>query len=407
MIIWGALAIPFFGAIILLLFFKHKTVWWELLIPFAASVLLIFLSKAIVGHTMTTDTEYWGGYVTRAEYYERWNERVSCRHPKYRTETYTTRDSKGRTVTRTRQVQDGYHHAYDVDEHPPYWKVVDSNGISVSISSARFEWLCGRFKERRFVDMRRSYHTRDGDKYEATWSASKDPNYEVLEPVTSIHTYKNKVQVSDSVFNYPEVENPQEYGLFDYPTRLAEGYLCPAILGNGGPKAKEAEQKFSAINALLGPSKQVRVWVLVFKGQPLQTAMEQEAYWKGGNKNEFILTIGVNKEQKVQWCHVISWTEVDTLKIEARNKVMEQDGKVLDLESVADWLHPALRRGFIRKEFADFNYLSIRPPMWTILVTYLLVILVNVGVSAWVIFNEADESGNRRRSRFVHSLHWR
>ena len=102
-LIWFALIIPFITSIIIMQFWKDKAVWWEFIILFGVTPLAIFLCTLGAESSVTKDTEYWGSYAVDARYYEPWNERVSCSHAVYRTETYTYTDSKGRTRTGTRQ----------------------------------------------------------------------------------------------------------------------------------------------------------------------------------------------------------------------------------------------------------------------------------------------------------------
>lgn len=380
MIIWLAILIPIVASIVLYKKFQHKVLWWEFLIPFAISIVLIATSKLIIETAQTRDTEYWGGWLVEAEYYEDWNERVSCRHP----ESCDCSNKDGSC-----SGGHGYEHMYDVDYHPPYWQIMDSNGLVVGVDKNTFESLCKRFNNRSFVDLHRDYHTDDGDKYVANW----DKKELTLVPVTTSHSYENRVAVSDSVFNYQEVD-PKEFGLFDYP-RITHYYQCDAVIGSGDQTQGTANKRLKIYNAKLGRSKQVRMLVVVFKDQPVQAGFDQESYWKGGNKNEFVVTIGVDKENNVSWCHPFSWTEIEELKIETRNHIATQ--KKLNLEQIVEWLAPQVEKKFQRKPFADFDYLSVEPPMWAVLLTFFLVAGINGGVSFWIIRNQHEEGG---RSRF-------
>src|SRR3990167_2897830 len=80
MIIYGALLIPIITALVLFLLFRYKTVWWEFLIPLSASFLFIMLMKFGIEASQVQSKEYWGSFISRVEYYEDWDERVSCRH---------------------------------------------------------------------------------------------------------------------------------------------------------------------------------------------------------------------------------------------------------------------------------------------------------------------------------------
>jgi len=383
MIIWLAMLIPVITAGILYKKYQHKTLWWEFLIPVIVSVLLIACSKALIEHAQTRDTEFWGGVMQRAEYYEAWDEEVPCTH-----QNPCTCSNKDGSCTSFH----GYQHAYDVDYHSPYWQIIDSNNITVAINEQRFEALARHFGNRIFHDMHRDYHSNDGDMYRATW----DRKEETLVPVTTAHSYENRVAISDSVFNFPEV-NPQDFGLFEYP-EITNFYHCDSIHGSGDQTQGIANTKLNRWNAQIGASSQVRMLVLVFENLPIQAGFDQESYWKGGNKNEFVVTVGVDDAKKIQWCHVFSWTEVETLKVNVREHVMDQGN--LNLEELVNWMAPQVQQHFIRKPFADFDYLTIEPPAWAILLVFFIVAAVNGGLSWWIVCSQHQEEGWSRWHRW-------
>jgi hypothetical protein len=272
-----------------------------------------------------------------------------------------------------------------VDYHPPEWQIVDSNHSTFTISSTKFEGLAALWKNRQFVDMHRSYHSDDGDKYVAVW----DKLPESCEFTTSAHWYENRVAVSDSIFNYPEVDEKtrRTYGVFEYPA--VNGYNQQAVLGVSDPAA---EWKFQYLNAMLGAPKQVRVFVLVFKNQPLQASFEQEAHWKRSNKNEFVICIGVSDANAVQWARVLSWTEVEGLKVDTASHLTGQSQ--LDLSELATWLYPQIEKRWVRMPFAKFSYLTVEPPGWAIAITWILTAGLCFGLSWWFVNNEFDPIGD-------------
>jgi len=376
MIIWLALLIPIVTAIVLLIWFRKKTTLWEFLIPLGVSLFFILIFKFSVEAGLTTDKEYWGGWVVKIQYYEDWNEYI---HRTCTRQVPCGTDGNGHTQYCTEFYDCSY-----VDYHPPYWQIIESNGLKLRISKAEYARLKNKFgTPEKFIDLHRNYHTDDGDLYEVPWSGSD----KTLESITTEHSYENKVQASQSTFNYYEVD-PKKYGLYEYP-KVNAHYYVPAILGPGGLTKNAAEKKFQLINAKLGRSKQVRVFVLIFMNKPLEAGHDQENYWVGGNKNEFILTIGVDKEYRVQWCYPISWTDTEILKVESRAFVEEQEQ--LDLVALADWLYPKIKANFERKQFAEFSYLTVEPPVWALLVTYIVTLLLNIGAALWVIFNQFEE----------------
>ncbi len=379
MIIWGAMAIPVVTAIVLFVWFRHKTVVWEFVVPFAVSIVCIALFKYTTQKVQTSDSEFWGGWATHAQYFERWNEKVPCTHTKYCSET--CRNSDGSTYSCQKPC--GNQHLYDVDDHPPRWVLNDSNGESQSISRGQFEELATKWHSRKFVDLHRHYHTVDGDKYVATW----DKDDKTFVAVTTRHTYENRVQASTSLFNFERVD-PKLWKLYEYPG--IGTWDQPAILGGNGAQAQEADTLLRTGNAKLGRGKQVKMFVLQFGPEStLQTGLAQENYWRGGNKNEFTLALGTDDSGKVTWAHVISWTQEDRLKIDVREHALHQGQ--LDLVDLTQYMIDEVGARFERKAFADFSYLTVEPPGWAVALSYLLTLLVNLGVSYWIIHNSHKE----------------
>ncbi|HAU66561.1 TPA: hypothetical protein DCW61_04405 [Candidatus Uhrbacteria bacterium] len=385
MLIWGAMIIPVVVTIVLLVWFKHQTVWWEFLVPFVISLVCVIASKSITEAIQTSDTEYWGGWATQAEYYERWDEEVPCKHTKYCTRFVTRTRSDGSSYSDTESYDCGTEHFYDIDNHPPHWVLVDSNGESQSINQDQFEGLAQKWNSRTFVDLNRNYHSIDGDKYVATW----DGNDETIVLVTTQHRYENRVQSSNSIFNFEEIKDPGSLGLYEYP-RIGT-WDQRAILGDGGTRTNQADARLRYWNAKYGAGKQVKMFILIFpEGSALKTGLAQENYWKGGNKNEFTLAIGVDRDRKVTWAHIISWTEVDRLKIDVRDYAMEHEGQ-LDLMNLVDYMSKEVYEKFERKPFKEFSYLTVEPPGWAVALSYLITLLVNVGLSFWIINNRYEE----------------
>jgi hypothetical protein len=213
--------------------------------------------------------------------------------------------------------------------------------------------------------------------------------------VTTVHSYENKVQAATSVFKFPEVDTSKvrQYGLYEYP-EIKNPFDCPSILSYVKLFNQEkAEEKFDYINAMLGAKKKVRVWILIFQNQPMNASQYQEWMWKRGNKNELILTIGIDKNQRVQWVKPISWTDHSQILVESEFYISHMD--TLDLVALAEWIGPKIEKLWIRKPFSDFNYLTVEPPLWAVITSYLVTLLVNILLSWWVVKNEFDDENER------------
>lgn len=375
MVIYGAILIPIVLTIASLYLWKEKFVWWEAGLPILVGLILVVVSKALVESAACRDTEYWGGWVTMASYYESWDEEVPCRHPEYRTVT----DSKGNS----HQEFVGYEHSYDVDDHPPYWELYDSNGERTDISQAEYADIKGKCGNEKFIDMNRSYHSKDGDQYRV--EAPK----EVVLPVVKSHTYENRILASSSIYKPKKLTKEDRKRVYEYP-KATSSYFYPSMIG-----WVEGSSDLAKMNALLGSSKQVRAMVLVYRKEGADIMQLQRDAWVNGNKNEFVTCIGIAEDNTVSWVDCFCW-ENEGLRVSARNFLAGQIGKRLETREYVAWLGPAIQEQWQRKHFKDFNYLTIEPPWWAVLIVYILVTVTSVGVLFWETENEYSGIDNRR-----------
>jgi len=379
-----AIIIPTLTSILLYMFWSRKVVLLEFLALFACSFIGVGIVKLIADNSNTTDTEFWNGTKNEVRYYEAWDEEVPCRHPVYCTRYYECNcDENGSNCsTCSEEYVCGYEHAYDVDYHPQYWMLYTTLG-NWSISQNEYNRLKNIYGNNKFVDQHRTYHSIDGDAYSSVWNGELDK----LEMVSDSRTYTNRVQASSSVFNFPEVtaDEKARYKLFDYPKIINNRQ--DHILGIVD---KSAEKRMDILNGLLGPKKQVTAFILVFKNATISAANLQEAYWKGGNKNEFIVCIGLDKSNKANWCKVISWTEVAEPKITVRNFILQQD--TFNLSKIADYMYTELDTKFKRKHFKDFEYLSIPMTPGQLLAALITSAILNILIAIWAVYNEFEDT---------------
>ena len=366
------------------IWFRHEVVWWEYLLNFGIALICIFASKAIIEHTQVTDTEYWGGWATEVRYYEDWNEYI---HQTCSRECCCTTDSNGNTSCSTEYYDCSY-----VDYHPEYWQLLGSNGESINISQEKYEELVSQFGTgKHFIDLGRNYHTNDGDMYVTKWGGELDK----LESIVTKHSYENRVRVSSSTFalKEPPKEIFEEYGLYHYP-KIEDRYKQKVILGYDNVNAEKLMQ---IINARLGAKYQFKTFIMVFKNQPREAGLYQEEQWQGGNKNELNIAIGIDDNENVKWCHVFSWTDERSIVVNIKNHIEGQEQ--LDLIEFAGLLPRMVRDDWVRKEFEDFSYLSVEPETHHIVWAFIVTLLVNIGVTAFVVMNNVTEDGGSSYSR--------
>lgn len=375
MILFAALLVPIIIAIILFVFLKYETSWWEFLLPFATALIVAGIFKLAVEKSATSDDEYWTGYVVNAQYYESWNEWI---HKTCSKQVSNGRDSKGNTKYRTVYYDCSY-----CQEHPAYWIITDNNGIQLSVSETKYKKLVSKFGNEHPVDMHRHYYTRDGDMFQTDFPNNND----LLECVVTEHSYENRVQAARDVFNFEEVDTAdiREYGLYQYP--VVNGYTQRNLIGNI-KDSNYLNRKLEILNARLGNKKQVKVFVLLFRNKTRESGHYQEALWKGGNKNELVVCIGLDNNDNVSWCYPFTWCENQILKVNTRTHFEEE--KKLDLNKGIDYLYTEVDTNFKRKHFKEFSYLTVEPSTAEIIWTFVITILVNIGVVYWIITNKSN-----------------
>jgi hypothetical protein len=368
-ILWMIL-IPAIALGAMIFVYKHHVTWKEALLQFFVPTIILLATGTIFYFCNSLDTEYLSSYAMSAHYEEPWNERVSCSHPIYSTST----DSDGNTT----QTYVGDEHAYDVDYHSADWYVKDNCGDYKSISSALFNELCTRWGQRTFKDLHRDYHNQDGDMYYSNFPG----DFERMETFTWTRKYQNKVQDSDSVFTELAVEEDdvEFYGLYDYNESYRYNYQ--PLYGWADAQASDNLKKYNAIN---GKRKQLHMNLLVFHDKQMEAALYQQAYWKGGNKNEFNVCVGL-QGKTIKWCKVITWCEVDILKIETEHAIV--DMKDFDAEQIVAYMGANVPKKWIRKEFADFDYISVQIPTAGKITCFVLIMVSTIAMC--IVSHRAD-----------------
>lgn len=369
--------IPFLVSVFLLFFFRKKVVWWEYIVMIAVPIVVSLIVRVIMVSYNNTDTEYLGDYITKVRHYDDWDEWV------HRTCTRTVKSGKT-TVT---QTYDCSYRQY----HPERWSYFDQDGEEHWLFyKEEFDEIVRRFGTKMiFVDMHRRYYTKDGDAQEYRWNGSEKTAW----PVTHPHKYKNKLQNSRSIFNFEEIDEnyADSIGLYDYPP--IEMYDQNPILSHTIKLPKNQEDALRYTNGFYGKKHQFRVFVLLFENKDIEISEKQRSYWKGGNKNELVVCLGV-KDNKVDWCNAFSWCDVPTIDVKTETYFAQND--TLDLKAYSDLLRESLDNGeWVRKNFEDFSYLkpelSLTQQIWILVIS----ILLNIGFAIFVIKNDFENEDLR------------
>lgn len=326
-----------------------------------------------------TDTEYLGYYITKATYYEPWNEYV---HKTCSRQVYDGRDSDGNAKYRTEHYDCSY-----VDYHPAEW-TYSRTGSSreIQISQTQYNQICAKFgTPKQFVDLHRHYHTIDGDKYETYFNGNRDRMW----TLTVDHSYKNKILRSKSIFNFSEVseQTKKEYRLFDYPKH--DYIVDQSPIMSEVPIPKAVIDSFKYINAYYGSKYQFRVYVMIWKNADIETSTYQQDYFVGGNKNELCICISVDAANQIRWIRAFSWEDKPDLEVEI-NHLFPHYAEQLDLMKLNRYLLDNVPKKWHRKAFADFDYINVMLTDWQWYIIIFLTILFNVGICFYVVTNEYE-----------------
>ena len=364
--------IPFITAMFLLIVFNKKMVWWEYAALILPSLLFVLLTRVIMVSANSNDTEYLGGYVNRITYYEPWDEMVHVRH--------TRTNSDGETEV---------YYTWEREYHSERYTYVDNeSNWEHHLSKKEYEIIKKRMGNKTvFRDMHRDYHRIDGDAYDIFW----DGKVETLYDITTPHSYTNKIKASQShtIFKMGDIspEEAKQIGLYEYP-EIHSMNQNPIIGRNVSDKDK---QRIKYINATYGRKYQFRTYILIYENKDITISEIQKAYWQNGNKNEFVLCLGVQRDSVV-WANAFSWCDEPRLEVKARDYFIQNPK--LDINQYGVWLQTQIPTQWDRKEFEDFAYIRVGLSQGQYIALIIMMIVLNIGISIFLVKNEFNNENN-------------
>lgn len=341
--------IPVAACLVLHFGFRYEGDWTAYAWIFGCGEATIVLLQIAFFRSIAYFDEYLGSTVRSIHYEAPWTEVITV----YETRT----DSKGRTYTRARRQ-----YIYHPEKH--YFHT--TTGARHATNSAFFNEVRDRWNVAKHPDrwtglnivggVRSGFHYNFSD---LPYASQCDIAYWI--PITELHKYKNKVRCSNSIFKFEKIsrEEAEEKGLIDYPK--ISGYDAPAILSKDFTVPEKADDMFRKFNAGIAPGSQMRLYILLFDGnKEIGVSELQRAYWQGGNKNEFVICIGIDGKGSVKWARAFSWADEQQIEVEVAQEIMKWE--TLDWQRLFRWLQGNISR-WKRKEFKDFNYINVSLPL--------------------------------------------
>jgi hypothetical protein len=364
--------LPFITALFLLFVFNKKMVWWEYAVLIVPTILIILVVRLIMVSCNTSDTEYLGSYITKVTYYEPWDEMV------LRTKTRTVSDGKGGTKTESYTV-------WEREYHSERYSYIDNNSVwEHYISKKEYDAIIERLHSPAvFRDMHRSYHRIDGDAYDTYWDNSVSHLYDIT--VTNLYKNKIKADQSNTIFRYIDIskEEASLLGLYEYPA-IKWMNQNPII---GYDASDEEIQKIKYINAIYGKEYQFRTYILIYENAEMEISELQKSYWQNGNKNEFIVCLGVQKDSVI-WCNSFSWCDAPKLEVLTRDYFIKNPK--INLNDYGTFLESKIPTEWERKQFQDFEYIRIGLSNLQSVILLIICIIINIVIAIILVRNDVE-----------------
>ncbi|EKD44435.1 MAG: hypothetical protein ACD_71C00132G0007 [uncultured bacterium (gcode 4)] len=378
--------------------------WLELPVQVTASAFIIFLCFYVFFYTSSNvqDTEIWNGHVGLAEYGEKWTEEYDC--------SYESCSGSGDDRTCTTVHQTCY------TDHPPYWKILTSNGEEVSTSSPVYAKYVSFFDNEIKTGNGHSDQSSvgDGKTFQTRYKGEK----EKYVPTAHEHSFVNYMKASSSIKKRLGNMNGYEKFIVPYP-RVYEGTmgnieLNRVIVSNvqvdDKAWAKDVDTQLDVVAANYGVSKEVNLLVYLVGTEDQGFLHALEEAWINGKKNDVVVLIGTSHFPDIKWVSIMSWTEAEEFKINLRNKILDlkdltkkTEGGEYELTNVIreEMSKPDFNGGFKRKRMRDLEYLisGIQLPVWC----QILIVLVAGSVSwfiSYLLVNNEYMSKSYYKNRF-------
>jgi len=297
-------------------------------------------------------------------YYEDWDEWISqiC--------SRTSCSGSGENEHCTTETYDCSYRSY----HPETWKKIDNYGNTLNTSKEEFDEAVKLWNNKSFKDLHRDYYHDDGDAYSTEMPVKliNDPFSNKIIGYTKIGTYINKIKSMPSVFNFSKIDDStaSKMGLYTWSSN--------SVIGESNIKTEKLLDNSNYINA---KNRELSMKIIVFNNKPIDIGLAQEAYWYGGNKNEF--NVVINKiNNNIDWVKIISWNTNELLEIQVRDSILAM--KSFDSYKIAEYLVKTVPSKFIRRSFKEFDYIEFQVP-GSIYISYFIIMIVFSIVSIVVI----------------------
>lgn len=379
----------------LVLYLKTKRIiLWEWIAASALAFVVAGIIHFCAIKGQTDDVETWSGQIVQAKKYSEWREYYE--EAIYRTEYYyvtrtvhtgTGKNRSSRTVRerRSRRVFD--HWEPRTRTHSERFDMASNIDTSYGISKQEFF----RISDNLFSNIVSVAGTRRTGEHNSRM-ISGDPNDYVskpvngyIYPVTSLHHFENRIKAAPSVFSFAPV--PSNAPIFNWPQN-PNYQLSERVIG--ASKKYINTYLWDQMCAVLGPLKEVNPIIVGLGSNSIAVAMQQEAKWIGGKKNDIVLCWG-GESNRAEWAYVFSWCKDALVKKNLESILLKNpiDNSILPL------IDAEIRANFKRRDWeSDFAYIQIPIPS-SYFYWFLAILVLTQGGLWW--FNLSNDFNKERK----------
>ena len=365
--LYGLCFLPFL--IGLILWYCSKSIH---LLEFLASLPVGLIVVAIIhGFTyasLTGDTMLNSGELVKATYYPQWIEEYQQSH------TSCTGSGKNQVCTT--------YYTTEHRTHYPEWVTYSNIDTSYGIKLEEFKIISNTFGN--YVtekEYKSGFDGGDPNIYSTYKRVVNKDETTVYFPVTKEIGWTNKIKATKSVFKFIDV--PKTVPTYAYPIPT-NSFESNRLLGEAKKDFKTED--LDKLNGYLGKIKHINLIIIGYKDSDSMQAKYQESAWLGGKENDLVLTYGKDDKGKVTWSYVFGWTNSEEVKRNLETVLMTKPLKETISESRKEIL-----ANYKCKDFKDFNYLSVEPPLWSYILTIFILIATQVGWYYYALSNDFNQ----------------
>jgi hypothetical protein len=193
-----------------------------------------------------------------------------------------------------------------------------------------------------------------------------------IQPCTKLVKFENRVKASPSTFSFSVV--PEDAPVFDYPQN-DNFWQSDRLLGLASEEIDL--YKWDVLNTILGPREKVNLIMIGFNSDDESLGKMQENKWLGGKKNDLVLCYGMNPTPEkgkslASWAYVFGWTDRQKVKRNLENVLLTN---FID-DSILSLIKEEVEENYVIKEWDDFDYIKIKPPLWSYFLFIICMIII-------------------------------